>query len=266
MKQLFVICLGLFLLSWCSQISNTWDKFWWGEWVNSWVITHVPLLTTWAIELSPDEYRWPDWHNPYYYSMSGTQWCRSSESMWFTPILLCEWIQSYNHLYKIPSLRLEYIYNSEIFVYKDSSYKRFFTATWWSSPIILSWNIMYQVGQNEHYPMEDPIILLKKKASSKPQDVIDDLISNWCDASLITGNSFTWYVQYFVPAFKDQNIDNYTWLSNMCIPSFPTEFHASYWRFVFSTEQKDYYYVIWDPWAGNAPPRYTDQSLKLFVE
>lgn len=36
---------------------------------------------------------------------------------------------------------------------------------------------MYQVGQNENYPIEDPVILLKKKISGSPQDVIDDLTS-----------------------------------------------------------------------------------------
>jgi hypothetical protein len=37
---------------------------------------------------------------------------------------------------------------------------------------------MYQVGPNKNYPIEDPIILLKKKIYANPQDVIDDLVSN----------------------------------------------------------------------------------------
>lgn len=266
MKNLFILIVSIFLLAWCSHQTNLWKNtailsgdslLTTSTWLDqSWSIIHISILATWSMEVYSDSL--------VFYIFEQSSKCSSWGMIEWS--LYCGWFTWYNHLYQIPSLKLEYLYDSWIFNYKDWSYQRMLTTTWWTSPIVLSWNMMYQVGQNQNYPIEDPVILLRKKISDASQDIIDDLVSKWCDFSLVTGNSFTWYTQYFVPVFKDPNIDNYTWSSNLCVPSLPIEFYTSYWLFIFSPEQKDYYYVIWDPWAWNAPARYDSKSLKLFVE
>ncbi len=273
MFRIIFIFIFLTLLSWCSGQSSMWNtnNNSWGsatglavdisKWLDSdsgslWWIIHTPIPATWSMEVYSDSLVF----HVFKQNSKCTPWGMVEWSLY------CEWVTWYNHLYKIPPLKLEYLYDSWIFNYKDQSYQRMLTAAWWTSPVVLSWNMMYQVGQNENYPIEDPVILLKKKISDSPQDVIDDLVSKWCDISLVTGNNFAWYTQYFVPVLKDSNIDNYTWSSNVCIPEFPVNLQSSYRWFMFSPESKDYYYVIWDPWAWSAPARYDSKSLKLFVE